>query len=76
MTSIFYDGQQVGLTFKATGESLADTIGEENAPESGYTYEMFDRTDETTWWCGTMGSLIKEGDGYTGAMILENPNTD
>ncbi|WP_172371311.1 DUF4179 domain-containing protein [Sporosarcina jiandibaonis] len=76
ITSIFYDGQYVGLTFKAAGENLTDSIGGEKAPESGYSYEMFDRTDETTWWSGTMGSLIKEGDGYTGAMILENPNTD
>lgn len=75
ITSIFYDGQYVGLTFKVTGENLSNTIGGHNAPESGYTYEMFDRTDETTWWGGTKGALIKDGDGYSGAMILENPST-
>ncbi|MEH7346714.1 DUF4179 domain-containing protein [Bacillus sp. JJ1532] len=76
ITSIFYDGQYVGLTFKVTGENLAETIGGEKAPESGYAYEMFDRTDETTWWGGTMGAIIKDGDGYSGAMILENPKTE
>ncbi|CAM4192712.1 DUF4179 domain-containing protein [Lederbergia lenta] len=76
ITSIFYDGQYIGLTFKAIGENLADSIGGEVAPESGYAYEMFDRKDETTWWGGSMGALTKQDNGYTGAMILENPNTD
>ena len=76
ITSTFYDGQYIGLTFKATGENLSDTIGGEKSPESGYSIEMFDRTDETTWWGGTMGSLIKDDDGYAGAMILENRNSD
>ena len=59
ITSIFYDSQYVGLTFKATGENLSDTIGGEKAPESGYAIEMFDRTDETTWWGGIYGILNK-----------------
>ena len=52
VTSIFYDGQYIGLTFKATGDHLEDTIGGDRvgAPESGFTYEMFDRTD--TSGCG------------------------
>ena len=76
ITSIFYDGQYVGLTFNAIGENLADSIGGERTPESGYAYEMFDRKDETTWWGGSMGALTKQDNGYTGAMILENPNMD
>lgn len=74
ITSIFYDGSYVGLTFNATGETLSDSIGGENSPESGYEYEMFDGKDTSTWE-GTMGSLTKEGDGYVGALILNNPNS-
>ena len=73
ITSIFYDGSYVGLTFKATGENLSDSIGGETSPESGFTYEMFDGKDTSTW-PGTMGSLTKEGNGYVGVLILENPN--
>ncbi|MFJ7969894.1 DUF4179 domain-containing protein [Psychrobacillus sp. NPDC096389] len=76
ITSIFYDGQYVGLTFKANGESLPNSIDGERTPVSGYAYEMFDRTDETTWWGGSIGALTKQDNGYTGAMILENPNSD
>lgn len=75
ISSIFYDGSYVGITFKATGEALSDTIGGENGPESGFTYEMFDGKDTSTW-PGAMGSLTKEGDGYVGALILENPNNN
>ena len=73
ISSIFYDGSYVGLTFKATGETLSDSIGGDRSPESGFTYEMFDGKDTSTW-PGTMGSLTKEGDGYVGALILKNPN--
>ena len=31
ITSTFYDGQYIGLTFKATGENLSDTIGGEKS---------------------------------------------
>ncbi|MER2263309.1 MAG: DUF4179 domain-containing protein [Psychrobacillus sp.] len=75
ISSIFYDGSYVGITFKATGEALSDTIGGEKGPESGFTYEMFDGKDTSTW-PGAMGSLTKEGDGYMGALILENPNNN
>lgn len=73
ISSVFYDGSYVGITFKATGEALSDSIGGEKSPESGFTYEMFDGKDTSTW-PGTMGTLRREGDGYVGALILENPN--
>lgn len=72
ITSIFYDGSYVGLTFKASGENLSDTFGGETGPESGYSYKMFDGKDESGWG-GTMGALSKQGNDYVGAMILKNP---
>ncbi|WP_449537632.1 DUF4179 domain-containing protein [Ferdinandcohnia sp. Marseille-Q9671] len=75
ITSIFYDGAYVGLTFKATGKNLSDSIGGDTGPESGYTYEMV-KGDDSTTWPGTMGSLTKQGNDYVGAIILENPDLD
>jgi len=73
ITSIFYDGSYVGLTFKASGDNLSETFGGETGPESGYSYKMFDGKDESGWG-STMGTITKQGDEYVGAMILNNPN--
>lgn len=71
VTSIFYDTAYVGITFKATG-AVTDTIGGDKAPEAGFTYEMFDGKDTSTWG-GALGSLTKTENGYTGALILDAP---
>ncbi|MEH7385293.1 DUF4179 domain-containing protein [Bacillus sp. JJ1521] len=73
ITSIFYDGSFVGLTFNASGDNLSDTFGGDTGPESGYTYEMFDGKD-TSNWGASMGTITRQGNDYVGAMILENPN--
>lgn len=72
ITSVFYDAAYVGITFKATG-AMSDTIGGDRAPEAGFTYEMFDGTDTSTWG-GSLGTLTKTEDGYTGALILDVPS--
>ena len=72
ITSIFYDTAYVGITFKATG-AVMDTIGGNKAPEAGFTYEMFDGKDTSTWG-GALGTLTKTENGYTGALILDVPN--
>ncbi|MGN7477070.1 DUF4179 domain-containing protein [Solibacillus silvestris] len=71
VTSIFYDTAYVGITFKATG-AVTDTIGGNKAPEAGFTYEMFAGKDTSTWG-GSLGSLTKNENGYTGALILDVP---
>nr|WP_309101133.1 DUF4179 domain-containing protein [Fredinandcohnia onubensis] len=73
VTSIFYDGSYVGITFKASGDNLSDTFGGETGPEPGYSFNMFDGKD-TSAWGGTIGTLTKQGNNYVGAMILENRN--
>ncbi|GLC89550.1 DUF4179 domain-containing protein [Lysinibacillus piscis] len=78
ITSAFYDGYFLGITFKATGKHLFYEQEQASGPETGYTFEMFNRKDETTWWSSTLTSLEKEGDGYVGAIIFrtgdEQPN--
>lgn len=71
VTSVFYDTAYVGITFKATG-AVTNTIGGDKAPEAGFTYEMFDGKDMSTWG-GALGSLTKTENGYTGALILDVP---
>ncbi|AMO85344.1 hypothetical protein B857_03866 [Solibacillus isronensis B3W22] len=71
VTSVFYDTAYVGITFKATG-AVTNTIGGDTAPEAGFTYEMFDGKDTSTWG-GALGSLTKTENGYTGALILDVP---
>ncbi|BAK16761.1 xanthosine triphosphate pyrophosphatase [Solibacillus silvestris StLB046] len=71
VTSVFYDTAYVGMTFKATG-AVTNTIGGDKAPEAGFTYEMFDGKDTSTWG-GALGSLTKTENGYTGALILDVP---
>lgn len=71
ITSIFYDTAYVGITFKATG-AVTDTIGGDRAPEAGFTYEVFDGKDTSTW-AGALGTLMKTENGYTGALILDVP---
>lgn len=71
ITSVFYDTAYVGITFKATG-AVTDTIGGDRAPEAGFTYEMFDGEDTSTWG-GALGTLTKTENGYTGALILDVP---
>lgn len=72
ITSIFYDAAYVGITFKATG-AVKNTIGGNQGPEAGFTYEMFDGKDVSTWG-GSLGTLTKTEDGYTGALILDVPS--
>lgn len=72
ITSAFYDGHFLGITFKATGENLTGQIGGENAPESGFTYDLFTQGDDKDGFSGSMAPLVKEGDAYIGAIIFNN----
>ncbi len=72
ITSAFNDGHFLGITFKASGENLTGQIGGDNAPESGYTFDLFTQGDDTDGFDGTMGPLVKEGDDYIGAIIFNN----
>ena len=72
ITSAFNDGHFLGITFKATGENLTGQIGGDNAPETGYTFDLFTQGDDTDGFGGTLAPLVKEGDAYIGAIIFNN----
>jgi len=74
ITSAFYDGYFLGLTFKATGSELPETLTTDVGPEVGFAYDLFKLQDDTDELGGTLASLTKEGDAYIGAIIFENQN--
>ena len=74
VTSAFYDGHFLGLTFKATGEDLAENLTSDSGPEVGYSFDLFKLQDDTDELGGTLAPLTKEGDAYVGAIIFENQN--
>lgn len=72
VTSAFYDGRFLGLTFKATGPELPENLPTDVGPEAGYSFDLFKLQDDTDDFGGTLSALTKEGDAYVAAIILEN----
>ncbi|MGG4488203.1 DUF4179 domain-containing protein [Metabacillus idriensis] len=68
LTSVFFDGNVVGVTFKAEGDSLPEKWEEgPNDPASGYGYYLFNGS-EAEQWPGSHSGIVKTKDGYIGSM--------
>ncbi|MGM0866483.1 MAG: DUF4179 domain-containing protein [Bacillota bacterium] len=68
ITSTYYDGNIIGVTFKAKGENLSiEHMDEGNRPVSGYSYHLFDGKDQNQWGSGSSG-LKKDGDEFIGSI--------
>lgn len=68
LTSVYFDGNVVGATFKAEGESLPEKWVEgPNDPASGYGHHLFDGS-ESKQWPGSHSGIVKAEDGYIGSM--------
>lgn len=68
LTSVFFDGNVVGVTFKAEGDTLPEKWVEgPNGPASGYRQYLFDGS-ESKQWPGAHSGIVKTGDGYIGSM--------
>jgi hypothetical protein len=75
ITSAYYDGNVIGITFKAQGEKLSlDKIGNKG-PETGYNFHLFDGNEQKQW-SSSMTQLEKTEDGYVAAIELYNPNAN
>lgn len=72
VTSAYYDGNNIGITFKADGKELSDTLANNAGPELGYSLQLFDGVEQKQW-AGSREPLMKKGDEYIGAMTLEYP---
>ncbi|MGM0852883.1 MAG: DUF4179 domain-containing protein [Bacillota bacterium] len=68
ITSTYYDGNIIGVTFKAKGDNLSiEHMDEGNRPVSGYSYHLFDGKDQNQWGSGSSG-LKKDGDEFVGSI--------
>ncbi|PFA63135.1 hypothetical protein CN378_19100 [Bacillus sp. AFS015802] len=68
ITSTYYDGNVIGVTFKAKGDDLSiEHMDEGNRPVSGYSYHLFDGKDQNQWGSGSSG-LQKDGDEFIGSI--------
>ncbi|MFZ3579093.1 DUF4179 domain-containing protein [Virgibacillus sp. DJP39] len=74
VTSAYYDGNVIGITFEASGEDVSyDELKGERGPEAGYSYHLFDGVEQKQW-SASMTGLTKTANGYAGAIELFNPN--
>ncbi|MFI8575530.1 DUF4179 domain-containing protein [Rossellomorea aquimaris] len=68
ITSTYYDGNVIGVTFKAKGDDLSiEHMDEGSRPVSGYSYHLFDGKDQNQWGSGSSG-LKKDGDEFIGSI--------
>ncbi|MGP4106484.1 DUF4179 domain-containing protein [Virgibacillus sp. L01] len=74
ITSAYYDGNVIGITFKAQGDRLSlDNVGGDKGPETGYGFHLFGG-DEQEQWSSSMTGLEETEDGYVAAMEFESPD--
>ncbi|SFA71194.1 MULTISPECIES: DUF4179 domain-containing protein [unclassified Bacillus (in: firmicutes)] len=69
ITSAYYDGNIIGVTFRAEGD-ITKNHAPDNSPESGYSFHIFDGNEQKQW-AGTRESLQKKDGNYIGAFTLE-----
>ncbi|MBN8192889.1 DUF4179 domain-containing protein [Bacillus sp. NTK074B] len=76
ITSTYYDGNVIGVTFKAKGDNLSDRhMDERNRPVSEYSYHLFDGKDQEQWGSGSSG-LKKDGDEFVGSIEFYRDGKD
>lgn len=74
ITSAYYDGNVIGITFKAQGKNLSiEHIDEGKRPASGYSYHLFDGLENKQWSSGAT-QLEETEDGFVGAVEFFNPS--
>ncbi|MEK5382824.1 DUF4179 domain-containing protein [Niallia sp. FSL W8-0635] len=75
ITSAYYDGNVIGITFKATGDKISlDKIGDKG-PETGYSFHLFNGKEQQQW-SASMTALEKMEDGYVAAVEFYNPDAN
>ncbi len=75
ITSAYYDGNVIGITFKATGDKISlDKIGDKG-PETGYSFHLFNGKEQQQW-SASMTVLEKMEDGYVAALEFYNPDAN
>ncbi|QHJ70016.1 DUF4179 domain-containing protein [Planococcus halotolerans] len=75
VTSAYYDGNVMGITFVAEGDGMAMDPYKDTGPESGYSFHLFDGNEQNQWAAG-MTQLEETEEGYAAAMEFYNPEAD
>ncbi|MFC4560166.1 DUF4179 domain-containing protein [Virgibacillus kekensis] len=75
VTSAYYDGNVIGITFKVEGDKVSLSEIGDQGPETGYRFHLFDGKEKKQW-PGTMTGLRKTADGYVAAMEFYNQLSD
>lgn len=75
ITSAYYDGNIIGVTFNAKGDKVSmDSVGD-RGPDTGYNFHLFDG-EEQNQWSSTMTELKETEDGYIASIEFYNPNAN
>ncbi|WP_409294160.1 DUF4179 domain-containing protein [Peribacillus sp. SCS-26] len=74
LTSAYYDGNRIGITFKAEGDGLTSVVTD-SEPAAGYSHQLFDGSEQKQW-SGSMEPLKKKGGSYIGALELDYPGAE
>ncbi|QBP41013.1 DUF4179 domain-containing protein [Paenisporosarcina antarctica] len=75
LTSAYYDGNVIGITFKAKGERVSLDSDGDKETESGYNFHLFDGVEQNQW-SSAMTQLEETEDGYEAAIEFYNPNAN
>lgn len=77
ITSAYYDGNVMGVTFEAEGDKLTiENMDVGNRPVSGYSSHLFDGKDPSQW-ASSSTELKETGDGtFVGAMEFYNDEAE
>lgn len=72
ITSAYYDGSIIGVTFNVQGDKVSlDTVGDEG-PETGYSFELSNGKEQNQW-SSAMTGLTETEDGYIASIEFYNP---
>ncbi|WP_026675191.1 DUF4179 domain-containing protein [Alkalihalobacterium bogoriense] len=77
LTSVFFDGIYIGITFRASGEDLFSNseLGEDNFT-SEYDFYLYEEGPVRVGWGGEHHGLQQIGSDYIGAIELEFPEKE
>ncbi|QDP41128.1 DUF4179 domain-containing protein [Radiobacillus deserti] len=73
ITSAYFDGNVIGVTFRANGEKVSLDYDGNHAPEVGYGFHLFDGKEQSQWE-STMTQLTKTKDGYVASIEFYDPD--
>lgn len=75
ITSAYYEGTVMGITFTAEGKEISLELEDGAGPEAGYAFHLFDGVEQNQW-AATMTQLEETEEGYAAAMEFYNSESE